>query len=123
MQIKKIIPLIAALVFAQSALAQDAENAPINNAAHLTALVHSTRAKRSFKTLYLVPGKIEKYYYEWIMPDGTTVTKVESHPLTSEGVADRRPFSESHPNLHAASVVIQTGAAWGPAVGNAVTGR
>jgi hypothetical protein len=105
------------------ASAQDDPGAPLNNAAHLTALIHTTRQPRSWKTGFMLPGKVEKYYYEWVMPNGEVRVKVESHPLTDQGVADRRPFSESHPNLHAVFVVAQTGAAWGPALGNTVSGR
>lgn len=115
--------LVAILMALSCPVAIADELPPINNAAHLTALVHTTRARRSWKTGKLWPGKIEKYYYEWIMPDGTTVTKVESHPLTDEGVADRRPYSEAHPNLNALFVGAQTGASWGPTVGNMITGR
>ncbi|MBX9937667.1 MAG: hypothetical protein K2Y32_00355 [Candidatus Obscuribacterales bacterium] len=117
MQSKKII--VAALLLllsAPPALAQDDPDAPLNNAAHLTALVHTTRAPRSWKSLKILPGKIEKYYYEFVMPDGTVRIKVQSHPLTAEGVADRRPLSESHPNVQATLTVLQTGAAWGPSI-------
>lgn len=114
---QKEIILAVLLAFLQlPALAQDDPDAPLNKAAHLTALVHTTREKRSWKSLKLLPGKIDKYYYEWVMPDGTVRIKIESHPLTTEGVADRRPLSESHPNVQAALTVLQTGAAWGPSV-------
>lgn len=116
MMAKLILSLMASLMVAFPPALAD-EEAPLNNAAHLTALIHTTRAKRSWRSLYLIPGKIDKYYYEWVMPNGEVRVKIESHPLTSEGVADRRPLSESHPNLNAAIVAGQTlGAMGGPSL-------
>lgn len=121
MQTKIILAALVLLLSCPGAHAE--EDAPLNNAAHLTALIHTTRAPRSWKYLKLWPGKIEKYYYEWVMPDGTVRIKIESHPLTDEGVADRRPLSESRPNVYLILTGAQTGAAWGPYVGNMVSGR
>lgn len=114
---KKLITALLLALLAMPASAQDDPAAPLNNAAHLTALIHTTRQPRSWKTGFLLPGKIDKWYYEWVMPDGTVRVKIESHPLTDEGVADRRPLSESHPNLNAAIVAGQTlGAMGGPSL-------
>lgn len=113
---EKVIAIACGLLLAVPAAAAE-EEAPLNNAAHLTALVHTTRKGRSWKTGFLLPGKIDKYYYEWVMPNGEVRIKIESHPLTDEGVADRRPLSESHPNLNAAIVAGQTlGAMGGPSL-------
>lgn len=114
---QKIILLVLSAFLISTCAAQADEEAPLNNAAHLTALIHTTREKRSWKWLYLKPGKIDKYYYEWVMPNGEVRVKIETSPLTNQGVADRRPLSESHPNLNAAIVAGQTlGAVGGPSL-------
>lgn len=68
----------------------------LNKAAHISALVHCEREPRAKKFLYLIPGRVKFYHYEWVMPDGSTVIKVESHKMP--GVYDRRTLVESHPN-------------------------
>lgn len=74
-----------------------AQEETINKYAHLSALVESERAPRSWKTLKLWPGKVTLYHYKWIMPDGSKVEKLETVKI--KGVPDKRPLSDSHPNL------------------------
>jgi hypothetical protein len=69
----------------------------INRMAHISACIHSDRLPRTWKTLYLIPGKIQYWQYEWIMEDGSVVIQVLTYPL--KHVPDRRPFSDSHPNM------------------------
>lgn len=77
----------------------------INTAAHMTALIHTDRDKRAKKFLWLKPGKIIKWHYEWVMPDGSTVTKVEDHKLAD--VYDRRCLKETNPNAAIALPILQ----------------
>lgn len=85
--------LSLALLFSCSA----AWAADLNKAAYRTALIHTERDPRAKKFFWLMPGKIVRWHYEWVMPDGSTVTKVEETHL--DNVPDRRPLRESHPNL------------------------
>lgn len=94
---------LSLLLLSSFAPVQAQEN--INKAAHISALVHCERAPRSKKLLCLLPGKIKQYHYEWIMPDGSTATKVV--PEKMPGVYDRRELRESHPNLAIALPVLQ----------------
>lgn len=71
----------------------------VNSDNELQALVRTDRLPRSWKTLKLAPGKVYRWYYSWILQDGSTVTKVETKPI--KGIQDDRPFEESHPNLSA----------------------
>ncbi len=81
-----------------------ASAADLNNAAHLAALVRSDRQPRSWKTLWLKPGKPTFYYYEWIQSNGAAVIKIETVKL--KHVPDRRSLRDSHPNL---AIIIPAG--------------
>lgn len=93
-----ILVLIALMPYASYAY-------EINKAPHLASLVRTDRAPRSWKTLWLVPGKPKFYYYEWVEMDGSIATKVETSPI--KGIPDRRIFSDSHPNLNLILVPVQ----------------
>jgi hypothetical protein len=69
----------------------------LNVTTHLAALVRTDRAPRSWKTLWLKPGRYTYYYYEWLMPDGTFAVQGTPNPFPN--VPDRRPLSDSHPNV------------------------
>lgn len=96
------------ILLALSALilpAQAQESDTLNKAAHISALVHCEREPRAKKFLYLVPGKIKHYHYEVVMPDGSTVVKVQDYKMP--GVYDRRELKESHPNIAIALPAVQ----------------
>lgn len=96
---------LAILVIMSMMAPANASEKCINNAAHMRALVHTDRAKREKKFLWLKPGKITKWYYEWVREDGSVVVKVEDHKLAE--VYDSRPFRESNPNLAIALPALQ----------------
>lgn len=75
----------------------------INERAELQSLIRTDRRPRSWKSLKLKPGKIYRWYYAWIMPDGSTVTKIELIPI--KGIQDDRPLSDSHPNSYLIYVI------------------
>lgn len=99
----KLLILIALLICSVSAVQADPvamheiKIGHVNADNELQALVRTDRLPRAKKFLYLVPGKPYRWYYAWILVDGSTVTKVEVKPI--KGIQDDRPFSESHPNL------------------------
>lgn len=64
---------------------------------HLSGLIRTDRAPRSWKYLKLKPGSYTYYYYEWLMPDGTFAIQGLSNPIPN--VPDRRPLLDSHPNI------------------------
>ena len=97
---KKLILILLLLLCCPSTYAYD-----VNKAPHLASLVRTDRAPRSWKTLWLVPGKPKFYYYEWVEMDGSIATKVETSPI--KGVPDCRIFSDSHPNLNLILVPVQ----------------
>jgi hypothetical protein len=104
-RIKKELELRNLLIALALCSCLPAQAEDINKAAHISALVHTERDKRAKKFLYLVPGKIKFYHYEWVMPDGSTLIKVEAHKMP--GVYDRRDLKESHPNVAMTLPVVQ----------------
>lgn len=70
----------------------------INVYPEIQSLVKCDRRPRKWKYLKLVPGTIYRYYYDWVMCDGSVVRKIEGHQL--KGIQDDRPFSQSHPNMY-----------------------
>ena len=78
----------------------------INPADHLAALVATDRAPRSWKFLKLVPGKVTYWYYQYVLADGSTVTRVTNAPIKQ--APDRRPLRESHPDLAILVPGVQT---------------
>lgn len=72
----------------------------VNASIELQALIRTDRLPRAKKYLWLVPGKVYRWYYSWILQDGSTVTKVETKPI--KGIQDDRPLDESHPNMYRA---------------------
>lgn len=112
-----LVLLVGLLISCNAALASDTPviEAGINKMSYQTALVHTDRAKRSAKFLWLVPGKVTRYHYEWVLADGRTVTKIEE--TKAPGVPDRRPLRDSHPNL---AVVVPAAQAFGTFAGPAI---
>ena len=114
-----LLILFAALCISITAARADemptSPNETINKVSHLSALVRTDRKARSWKTFKLMPGKVTYWYYEWILADGSKVTKVTNQKI--KGVPDLRPLKESHPNL---AIVVPTvtalGAAGGPSL-------
>jgi len=91
------------LIAVPTALAQisiPSDPTSINKMAHLAGLTRTDREPRSWKSwLWLRPGKEKFYYYEWILENGSTITKVET--IKIKQAPDRRPLADSHPNLNA----------------------
>jgi hypothetical protein len=129
---KRIIACLALLLLvAPAALAQnniDSVPVTLNKAAHVKALVRSDRAPRAWFLKWhgvpifvgkAVPGKETTFYYEWILEDGTTVTKVENVRL--EHVPDHREVNDKHPNAPAMQILsLLLGNLLGNLVGGAV---
>jgi hypothetical protein len=89
--------LLARPVFAQDAIHPAIDSKHLNAYVHLASLVRTDRNPRSWKTLWLKPGRPKFWYYEWVMQDGSIATKVETKQI--KGIPDRREFSDSHPDL------------------------
>lgn len=88
----------------------------VNTDIELQALIRTDRLPRSKATFWLRPGKVYRWYYTWVLQDGSTVTKVESKPI--KGIQDDRPFNQSHPNL-SIGLMVGNGLA-GPIAGGMV---
>lgn len=114
------LAIMVLMQLAQPALASDVvlrggssenENTNFNKASYMTSLVHTDRAPRAKKYLWLKPGKIIRWHYKWVMADGTERIKIEDHKVAD--VYDARPLRESNPNaaiiLPIASSLINTG--------------
>lgn len=104
---KKILALAFCFVASTSSANADEQEATINKAAHVSGLVHCEREKRLKRYLWLKPGRIKFYHYEMVMPDGSTIVKVQDYKIA--GVYDRRPFRESNPNLAIALPILNLG--------------
>ena len=82
-------------------IAQPLSEPGINKMMLMTALITSDREERSLKNwLYLAPGPVKFYHYEWVDEYGKKIDKIEAAPI--KGVPDRRPLVMSHPNWHIA---------------------
>ena len=92
-----LLALALILFFQETSLAETDRAFLLNQTVHLSALVRTDRLPRSWKTLKLIPGKYTYYYYEWLMPDGGFAIQGVPNPIPN--VMDRRPLSDSHPNL------------------------
>ena len=84
----------------------NAQESTFNNVAHLAGLIHVDREPRAKKFFWIKPGKVRFWYYQWILEDGSTKTKVETHQVKQ--APDLRPLRESHPNISLLLPTFQT---------------
>lgn len=99
-----ILALVVALPATAAVPVQFSGN--VNPSAHIAGLTRTDRDPRPWFVHFkgvpipvakLVPGKPTHWYYEWVLEDGTTVTKIATAPI--KGMPDRRAFRDAHPDL------------------------